>query len=441
MIIQQQSKHDGVLPMRILVVSCNPWRNDNNIGNTYTNIFKGMEGIEIAHICCGGGRPDTDFVKYHLHISEGNILKNLINPKHKCCQLISTNGKNMKPPTIKNKLYDFMRIHRLQLFFLLRDLIWSIKNWICDDLRNFVDDFKPDLIFAHCLDRSYLNEMLLFLKDYTKLPLVVYAWDDVYTLKQFSLSPYFWINRIIQRKKLRKIVNLSSLIYVISEKQKIEYSKAFGRTCKILYKGFDFVNQPPYEIKNQPLKLVFSGNIGTGRYKTLALIASALHEINKDKIRAVLYIYTATPFSSKMKRLLDYPESVHRMDFVSSEEIAIIQKEADILIHAESFDFKQQLKVRLSFSTKLVDYFYSGRCIFAVGSRKLASIDYLSKNQGAVIAYRKSEIAYKLNRLINSPNLRKKYAKKAWECGQNNHQKKLIQNTLQNDLIDLLHEN
>lgn len=427
--------------MRILVVSCSPWRNDNNIGNTYTNIFRGIEDVEIAHICCGGGTPDTDFVKYHLHISERNILKNLIYPRHKCCRMISTQSEDRKVPAKRSKIYDFMRTHRLQFFFLLRDLIWIFKNWICDDLKNFVDDFNPDLIFAQFLDRSYLNEMLLFLKDYTKVPLVVYAWDDVYTLKQFSLSPYFWLNRFLQRRKLRKIAKLCSQLYVISEKQKIEYSKAFGRSCKILYKGFDFIKQPPYEIKNQPLKLVFSGNIGTGRYKTLGLIGSALHEINKDKVRAVLYIYTATPFNHRMKRALDYPESVRIMDFVSSEEIAMIQKEADILIHVESFDLKQRLKVRLSFSTKLVDYFYSGRCIFAVGCREVASMDYLSKNKGAVIAFKKSEIFYKLHRLINSPNTIKKYAKRSWECGQKNHQRKLIQNTLQKDLENVLHEN
>ena len=141
-----------------------------------------------------------------------------------------------------------------------------------------------------------------------------------------------------------------------------------------------------------------------------------------------------------MKHILEYPVSVRWMKFVSSEEIAVIQKEADILIHVESFALKDRLKVRLSFSTKLVDYFKSGRCIFAVGSRKLASIDYLSKNQGAVIAYKESEIKRKLERLISSPKLRKKYAHKAWECGRRNHQRKIIQKTLQSDLEYVLQE-
>lgn len=426
--------------MRILVVSCSPWRNDNNIGNTYTNIFNGIDNIEIAHICCGGGMPDTDFVKYHLQISEHDILKNLINTKYKCCYTPPPHRENLKISTDRNKIYDFMRTHRFQLFFLFRDLIWIFKNWICDDLKSFVDDFKADIIFAQFLDQSYLNEMLFFLKDYTKLPLIVYAWDDVYTLKQFSLSPIFWINRIIERKKLRKISKLSSLMYVISEKQKKEYTKVFGRNCKILYKGFEFKDRPQYEIKAHPLRLVYSGNIGSGRYKTLALIGSALDEINKDEIKAVLYIYTSTPLSYKMKHKLDNPESIHRMKSVSSDEIAIIQQEADILIHAESFAFTDRLKVRLSFSTKLVDYFKSGRCIFAVGSRNIASIEYLTINRGAVIAYKKREIKNKLNGLISSPNLRKKHAKRSWNCGRSNHQIKIIQNTLQNDLKYLLHE-
>ena len=426
--------------MRILVVSCSPWRKDNNIGNTYTNIFKGIDDIEIAYICCGGGRPDTDFVKYHLHISEKNILKNLINPKYKCCQKFIVPSEREEENNTKEKsvIYDFMRTHRLHLFFLLRDFIWSFKNWICDDLRSFVDEFKPDLIFAQFLDRSYLNEMLLFLKDYTKAPLIVYAWDDVYTLKQFSLSPIFWINRLMQRKKLRKISRLSSLMYVISEKQKTEYTKAFGQSCNVLYKGFEFLEQPSYEAKNDPLKLVFTGNMGTGRSRTLALIGSALHEINKDKIRAVLYIYSSTPLSYSMKRKLDYPESVKRMGFVSSEEIAIIQQEADILVHVESFKLKERLKVRLSFSTKLVDYFKCGRCIFAVGSRDVASMDYLLKNKGAVIAYRKRDILNRLKKLIGSRQLRNKYAKRSWECGQKNHQIRAIQNSFQNDLKNLL---
>lgn len=427
--------------MKILAVSCSPWRNDNNIGNTYTNIFKGIDDIEVAYICCGGGSSDTDFVKKQIQISEESIIKNLLNPKYKCYHKVHdfTSGDDRKVSNHRSKLYDFIRTHRLQIFFLLRDMIWSFKNWICDDLKSFVDEFKPDLIFAQFLDRGYLNEMLFFLKDYTGAPLVVYAWDDVYTLKQFYLSPIFWINRFIQRRKLRRISELSSLMYVISDRQMREYSIAFRRECKILYKGYDFTERPLYEVKNQPLKLVYAGNIGTGRYKTLALIASALNEINRDKIKAVMYIYSSTPFSYRMKQKLDYPESVHIMGTVSSEEISVIQKEADILVHAEAFDIKNRLKVRLSFSTKLVDYFNSGRCIFAVGTKDMSSIDYLSKNHGAVIAYKKSEIAEKLNRLISSPWLRSKYAIRAWECGQRNHQIRNIQDNIEKDLKNVIH--
>lgn len=424
--------------MRVLVVSCTPWRKDNNIGNTFTNIFRGMDNIEIAHICCGSGRPDTDFVRYHLHIGEKDILRNLVNPKHRCCRTYiypeCMEENNASKGKSRSLVFDFMRIHRFQIFFFIRDLIWNFKNWICDDLKGFVEDFRPDIIFGMFLDRSCLNEMLFFLKSYTGAPLVVYAWDDVYTLRQFSLSPYFWINRLIQRRKLRRISGLSSLMYVISEKQREEYSGMLGRECKILYKGFEFDRQPSYEVKNRPLKLVYSGNIGTGRYKTLSLIGSALHVINKENVKAVLYIYTATPIGRRIRRSLNFPESIRLMGYASSEDIAVIQREADILVHAESFDLRDRLRVRQSFSTKLVDYFNCGRCIFAAGSKDVASIDYLMRNHAAVIAYKKSGIAYKLGCLISSPQLIKKYAGRSWECGTNNHRIRVIQSNLQKDL-------
>ncbi|ROR29245.1 glycosyltransferase involved in cell wall biosynthesis [Mobilisporobacter senegalensis] len=426
--------------MKILVVSCSPWRNDNNIGNSYTNIFKGIDNLEIAYICCGNGIPDTDFVKKHLHISERNIIRNLFNPNHKCCYEVNGIHEEVLEPIGKNGAFDFMRKHRFQLFFLFRDIIWSFKNWICDDLKKFVDDFNPDIIFAQFLDRSYLNDMLFFLKDYTKKPLIVYAWDDVYTLKQFSISPLFWLNRFLQRKKLRNISNISSYMYVISELQQIEYSKIFKRNCKVIYKGFDFNKKPEYIPSNNPLKLVFSGNIGSGRWKTLAYIGDALHEINQQEPKGILYIYTATPISNRIKQKLYYPESVKLQGSVSAEEIAKLQLDADILVHVESFHLKDRLQVRLSFSTKLVDYFKSGRCILAIGSKNIASIEYLSKNHGAIVVNNKSEIKKRLEKIIYSQSLIKKYSNRSWECGKKNHQIEEIQKILQNDFNELLQQ-
>lgn len=410
--------------MKILIVSCSPWREDNSIGNSYTNIFQGIKNIEIAHICCGSGEPNTEFVKTHFHINERNIIKNILNKENKIGFKVP-NKSEIKEETLnkkQNPIMDFMKIHRFQIFFWARDIIWSFKNWISPELKEFVDDFNPDIIFAPFLDTKYLNEMLIFLKEYTSKPLIVYAWDDVYTLNQFSFSPFYWINRLDQRRKLKKVADISLEMYTISKIQQQEYSKLFNKDCKLLYKGYKFDNDPKFNrINSKPIKFVFTGNIAQSRWKTLAQIGEALRIINKDEVKAQLIIYSNSPINNKIRKAFDIEGSVLFKGAVPNSQVNKIQQEADVLVHVESFDKKEKLKVRMSFSTKLVDYFNSSKCIFAVGSIDVASIDYLLKNDAAIVSTSKNEIITNLRKIIENKSVIEEYNRKAWECGKRNH--------------------
>lgn len=425
--------------MRILVVSCSPWRDDNNIGNSYTNIFEGMTDVEVAHICCGSGIPSTDFVKRHFHISEKNILKNLFGKDPVCGKAVHAEDASMDliPIGGGNGFFDFMRKYRLMIFFWIRDFIWSFGNWKDASLKCFVDDFKPDLIFAIFLDTGYLNKMLLFLKEYTGKPLVLYAWDDVYSFKQFSFSPLFWINRLVQRRGLRKVAKQSSRMYTISSLQKDEYTRTFKKDGTVLYKGYSFEEKAQIKAPTKPLKMVFTGNISSGRWKTLSEIGKALQKLNESVLQIQLFLYTSTPMTNKMKKALDFSESVVLMGSVPAREVPAIQAAADVLVHVESFSLKDLLQVRLSFSTKLVDYFLAGKCIFAVGPKEVSSMDYLTREDAALCVTERQGILAALKSITEDPQMISAYAQKAWECGRRNHQIEKIQRELQKDFRKL----
>lgn len=70
---------------------------------------------------------------------------------------------------------------------------------------------------------------------------------------------------------------------------------------------------------------------------------------------------------------------------VPTDKVSDVQRQADILVYAESFDKSRRSLVRQSFSTKIVDYLNSSRSIFAVGLNDVASIDYFIKNNSAVV--------------------------------------------------------
>lgn len=89
----------------------------------------------------------------------------------------------------------------------------------------------------------------------------------------------------------------------------------------------------------------------------------------------------------------------------------------------------------MSFSTKLVDYFAAGKCIFAIGDKNIAPILYLKENDAAIIASTKEEIFKQLNNISSDANLIRNYSKKSYNCGKLNHDKNDIDNRFVQTMI------
>lgn len=92
---------------------------------------------------------------------------------------------------------------------------------------------------------------------------------------------------------------------------------------------------------------------------------------------------------------------------------------------------------RLSFSTKLTDYFSSGNAILAIGSKSTAPMKYLLENKAALIAENKSEILEVLQQIICNFDLLEKVAKNAYDCGVRNYNPKQISCVFNQTLSDV----
>jgi hypothetical protein len=428
--------------VKVLILSNSEWDDGNSFGSSFSNIFGNNEKLELANIYCRSGKPNTRSCTHFFQISEKLLLRNLLNFQNPPGLIIEqSSSANHAPDIIAAKqllLINFMRMRRWIVFFWLREIIWFFGRWKSVELKKFITEFEPDLIFLPIYYSGYLNKIGIFLKYFSNKPMVGYISDDCYTLRQFSLSPLYWIDRLIKRIWVKKAIDECQILFVISDIQKHDYDKIFRKDCKILFKGGVFSGPAPVNTTlNKPLQLIYTGNIGTGRYKTLAKIGDALDKINNNGIKAILNIFSQTPMSNNMKSELLSKKSIIFHGSVSQNLIKEIQSKGDILVHAESFRLKDRLEVRHSFSTKIVDYFQIARCVFAVGWKESASIKYLIKNDAALVATNNTEIEINLNRLIDHPEVISDYALKAWNCGKSNHQIHLIQSSLVNDLISL----
>lgn len=425
--------------MKILVLSSTPWSEDNSFGNSFSNIFEGIEDIEVANISCRPGHPTSYLVKRYFQITEKALIKNIFDKSFPTGKEIKVDLKESNSSFSQDvKARNFGRKNRWQILFWMRDLIWSLGRWKSQALVDFIDDFKPDIIFQPVYFSSYLNDMVNFIKKHTNAPMIGYISDDNYTLKQFSLSPLYWIDRLYKRRKVKRTIEQCELLYVISDVQKKEYEKIFTPPCKVLTKCADFSDdkKPPFKKPDDVLKMVYAGNVSEGRYEILAELAAATEKINADKKKLQLDIYTLTPMNENKKRVFK-TDSVQLHPPVSYEEIREIQKNSDILIHAEGFSLKEKLAVHQSFSTKIVDYLETNRCILAVGDDYCASIQYFIENKCGAVATAKDDIEKELLKLINNRNLLEKYAENGWKSGKKHHHKPVVQNMVKCDLVKL----
>lgn len=395
--------------MRILIISRSPWRLDNSFGNTYSSIFRDMKDVEIANIYLADGVPEyEENVKAYYQVSERELVAGFKQPfsSKKVGKVVYAKETSNKHTKEKDSKYLALgKTKRWPIMFIVRDLIWKFGKVDYAGIDKFVADFKPSIIFLPYYYATYVFRVALHLQKKFNLPMTGEACLDIYSLKQLSLDPFFWINRIIIRSWIRKAAKHSASLYLISEKMRRDFQKYLKLPCKILYKIPDFSRmQNEYENVHTPVRFLFTGNIGANRWKSLRMLADALQRNQFGH----LDIYTATPLTTRMKTTLNVDGYSELHAPVTQDEVKVLQNESDVLVHAESFDLTNRLMVRYSISTKIMDYLCVGRTILGIGPRDIASIEYLRDNDVAMIATNEGELNKIISLLKESPSIIKK---------------------------------
>lgn len=427
--------------MRVLLLVAEPWRGDDSGGNTMDNFFRGMKGVEFAQICCSDKLPSNDVCTKYFYLPESEIVHSFL--KHKkvghvfdyvigqdenktTAKAPSTGGSNMK-----NRIKNL----RPECLITLKKFIWRYSNWKTPELEAFVKGFNPDVIYAPCYASPFQLALTRHIKKITGKKIVTWSADDSYSLRQFSLDPFFWINRFWNRRCLRKTYPYFDEFFSISEDEIEEMSPIVGRQMKILRKG---VNVPetfnPREV-HRPIKFIYAGGLYLNRHKSLIAIADALRTLNRDDIKAELHIYTGTKLEGKNASELNDGRSSFIHGLVTPQELTKLYQESDVAIHCESFDLKYRLMTRLSFSTKVIDCFQSGCAILAIAWEEHTALKFLKKEDAAFCVTSVKEIEPTVRKIVENPELIPEYARKAYECEYKNHRIEDVQKTLYDSLV------
>lgn len=410
---------------KVLAISLSTWRSDSGI-HTQTDLFKFWEPDKVAQIYTKSDAPNTPVCNKFFQISENAVIHSVLSRKPVGREVQNGGEINKKALAAEQKLYVKAHKKKSWLMTLIRELVWSLGKWKTANLDKFVSDFDADVYFVPIYPVIYTAKIQRYILKKFPKPYVCYLADDNYSYLPCGKNVFAYIHRFFLRKYVKKLAKNCDEMFTITKIEAEDTDRLFGTHSVVLTKGIDYSNLS-FEEKTHtyPIKMVYTGNLLIGRASSLVAISKALQEINRNGEIATLDIYSPTVLDNETMKWLN-SNGCHFKGVVPKEQVAEIQRNADIVVFVESLEARHRFDARLSFSTKLTDYFASGKCIFAIGDEGIAPIQYLRENDAAVIATDYADVQNQLAGLLKDSKRISQYGRKAFECGRRNHEQSTV---------------
>ena len=409
---------------KVLVIDVNAWREDAP-SNTLKEIFSCWNPENLALIYTSSAFPSTTVCSRFFQIGEMQVLQSVFRPWKRvgrevsCIESVDDRDNNVEQ-SLRNRSHQ----SHSRLMRLAREFVWKFGHWRTRALRDFINDFNPDLIFVPIFPYAYMGRIQEYIIHHKPKPTVCYLADDNYSYDSCTTAIDYFL-RSWNRKYVRRLARNSQEMFVIVDKEKEDTDSRFGTNSVILTKGIDIKGRS-YTPKNHnyPLNFVYTGSLVIGRDSTLAELADVINQINREQDRqlAELYIYSQNKPSDCILSRLNVGDS-HFCGSIPHQDVEKKITEADVVVFAEALSGKQANIAKLSFSTKLTDYLSLGKCILAIGKEDIAPIDYLRRNNAAVIASSKEELYSRVKDILCQIDVIDEYGKSAFDCAVINHDK------------------
>ncbi len=431
--------------MKILLLTIDVWNDSTNGNNCYTNWFENYDA-EFANIYLGPGVPENNICTKYFQISDKMMACSFWGKRagkaFEMCASVKKQDVNRSLQIVE--AYDaglYKRIKKIagEPLRLLYDILWGYGRYNYKAMQSFIDDFNPDIIFCPHLFSIKVRRIERIIHSMTKAPMVAFTGDVEASTKAISYNPLFWIRRLYLASKYGKHVKLFKQYFTFSASQCKDIQEKYNVPTEPLYKCVDLEKFQPKK-PNKVIRMVYAGRLYCNRWKSIAAIGDALMELNKDELKAELYVYSQDNLMKKQEKALSEDKYIHFMGATNPANLPQIYKEADIALHVESFDKKNMYATMHSFSTKIIDLMASTCAIMAICWEKNNGWNYLKNEDAAICLSDYSQILPKLKEITDNPSILADYAYKAYDCGRRNHNREKIQKQICEKFNKIVHE-
>lgn len=373
--------------MKVLIVSHNPVTTQNNMGKTFLSLFSCFERQELCQLYIYPTLPNQDRCAAFYRITDKEVLQSLgrfRRPGGRIDRSQISEVQGLYEDERDEAVYRD-RKNKSPLRRMLRDAMWKCSGWYSPDLRSWLEEQQPEVIFVAPGVAKFLYDMALKISKRRHIPLVTYICDEYYFVKKpRGLAEKLRLGLL--RRKIEQLMARTAHLTVICDELKQAYSQRFRVETTTLMTG---ASAPPVDTPRlcpAPRTISYFGNIRLGRYRSLAQIGQALDDINaQEGTDYRLKIYTSEK-DSQILAAFQGLRSVELCGFVTGADFQRTFAEAELLLHTEDFDPDSIDAVRHSVSTKIADSLASGIPLLAYGPAEVASMGHLLRNGCAITA-------------------------------------------------------
>ena len=365
--------------MRVLVLSNVPWDTRNSYGNTLSNWFEGWDEVEFYNVYCRSSLPVNDVCKHYYTVPPLSLIKSFFRPS-KIGFRFSTGDNKAEMDSEENSLIQSVQQGNKEWVYLISDLAYSTGIWKTKFYKQFIKEANPDIFFSFGIADSFMYENYCYIKKHTNAKIVTFVADDVYGAYLNSQS----LRGSLQATRFSKMIEMSDHLYGASEELCGAYQKIFKKNFSPLYKGCISISNEKQDV-NDPIRIIYAGNLLWGRDAVLSEVVNSLEEINADGIKACLEIYTGSARGPEVAKKLNKGASSRICGRLAYDEIVKIQNCADVLLQVESFDKHQIDIVKYSFSTKIIDCLQAGGTMLVIGPSGISSVEYSRRIPGVIV--------------------------------------------------------
>lgn len=408
--------------MKTLIISHNPISSDNNMGKTLLALFDAFDEKDLCQLYIYPAFPNVKKCNSYFQITDKMVLESIL--QFKPCGAVvlakDENSQSSHKSEFEEKVFTNKKNKR-EIKLFLRSLIWRFGFWYNKSLKKWIEEEKPDVIFATGGVSSFFYPLVMKISRKYNLPIVTYVCDDFFFSKKKAdiISKIYY--RILDKNICNMMLNSSKIVSICDPLSK-KYNEFFNVDSVTVYTGVGIKDNVVKENSNA-ININYFGNLFIGRNVALSEVGMALDEINAErKTNFKLNIYTNTN-DTGIKSVFEGIDSVSVNGFVSSEKVADLMNDSILLLHIEGFAQEDIERVRYSMSTKIPESLNSRVCLFAYGPLEDASIEYLCENNCAIVSTTKEALKEKLEEALFDNEKRNACIYKAMDIAIQNHNK------------------